>query len=276
MTSSQKTLCYVSAFINLNRQHWKHFKRTFNEYLDCFLPYIELFKNMTDEELQIYSMYLFIDSYYYNTIRNIIPKNLPITMIKCDDNWLKQNTILWNRLDEEKKIMNSYFYKEIFKSRMEFPENTIPEYTILNHCKIDFIEYTMKNNKSDIFCWVDFGYFKNKNWIPDRPFDINIFNDNKIHYFYIFPITEDDKNIILTCLIGQDRIAGSFFGGERSILIKYRKLYHDIHDRLQQMYIVDDDQHIALRCFFENPYMFFLHNSGQEWNKSLYDLQKKN
>lgn len=273
-----KKLCYVSAFINLNRFKWKNYSRTFADYLQMFLPQIEMFKNMSEKDLKTYSMCLFIDEYYFNTVRNVIPENLletNITMIKCNYEWLLENTILWNRLEYEREIMNSSLYKQLYVSRMTFPENTIPEYTIMNHSKVDLIDYAMKINDSDLFCWIDFGYFKEKELIPKNPIDISLIDTNTIHYFLVFPITEEDKNIVFTMLMAPEIIQGGVFVGTREILTEYRILYHTIHQRLQDMHIVDDDQHIALRCYFERPEIFTLRSSGEKWCRTLVLLQKR-
>ena len=59
--------------------------------------------------------------------------------------------------------------------------------------------------------------------------------------------------------------------GNKYNLLKYQRLYHLVHSKLQENYIVDDDQHIALRCYFEYEDMFKLYTLG--WHKALKHFQ---
>ena len=37
-------ICYITMYYDIGRDKWKSFKRTFEEYLEGFLPFIELFR----------------------------------------------------------------------------------------------------------------------------------------------------------------------------------------------------------------------------------------
>jgi hypothetical protein len=267
-------LCYTTAFIDIGRDEWQSHNRTFSNYLTSFLPLIEMFKRMVPDELLIYQLIIFIDSKRYDKLLPHIPTNLPIIVISCDDAYLKCNTVLWNRLDQEREIMESPMYKSIFHQRLYYPENSNPKYTIVNHCKVDFIHIAQQITDADFFCWVDFGYFKLPHWIPENPIDISLLDTNTVHYTLINPLDENDKNILHTMHNAPERIGGFFFGGSRNALSKYRELYHRIHENFQEMGLVDDDQHMALRCYFEEPSLFTLTHLGN-WHLALLYFQKK-
>jgi len=41
--------------------------------------------------------------------------------------------------------MSSGKYKMIVRHRLNYPETIFPEYTCINHSKIDFVKYTIEN-----------------------------------------------------------------------------------------------------------------------------------
>jgi len=42
-------------------------------------------------------------------------------------------------------------------------------------------------------------------------------------------------------------------------MAEYQALYHETLEYFQDNNIADDDQHLALRCYFKNPNLFKLH-----------------
>src|SRR5437764_784195 len=127
------TLCYVTAFLDINRDDWSTFSRSFDDYLESFTPYINLFENNKDYKLVVY-----IDKKHYNKLLDLcIVDNIYVYPI--DEEFLLQNSILWQRLPLETEIITSEKYKTEFKHRLQYPENNNPKYTLINHAKVDFV-----------------------------------------------------------------------------------------------------------------------------------------
>lgn len=264
-------LCYVTSFLDLNRENWKSFSRGFDKYFSDFLPYVELFKNNTSEE---HELMVFIDKKHFERVNKACKGVSNIRVIPIDRNFLSTISPLWQRLDKEREVMESGNYKSLIPHRLNFPEHYNPEYTLINHAKIDIIMYATRFTDSRYFCWSDFGYFSYPERIPKRLIDIELLDKERINYTLISEPTDEDKDVLYTLQNAPERIGGFFFFGNRYVLRAYQTLFHKVHESLQKQGIVDDDQHLALRCYFLKPSLFKLHNLGG-WHKALTHFQKR-
>lgn len=262
------TICYVSAYLDIGRGKWKHFTRTTSYYIKCFLPYIPLLQNENA------TMILFFDKNHLEELENEIFKltgstKIPnLKIIPIDDDFMKNNVWVWNKLEKEEEIMKNERYRSIVSHRLNNPEHSVPKYTLINHAKIDFVNLAMKEFDADYYCWCDFGYFFSANNIPQKLLDIQKLDKEKVNYILLNKIDDRDKNIIYTLQVAPEKIGGFFFFGNKEILKSYQALYHEQIELFQHMNIADDDQHIVLRCYFANPEMFALHLTGK-WHSAF-------
>lgn len=251
-------VCIITAYLDINRSEWKHFQRNTTTYINNFLPYL----NMKEE------LIVFIDDkYYLQTLKEIInSQKKNVILIPINNEWMEKNIQTWTYLPIEKHIMNTDIYKRLINGKTN-PEYNIPEYNIIVHSKVDFVKYVIENNlsKSEYYCWSDFGFFKNENKIiPDGMIlDLNRFAKEKINFFLLNEIYNSDGNLLNTLVNPRETIGGFFFLSHKDILLKYNQMYKDV--LLNDFYkigIVDDDQHITLRCVMRFPEMFCLHLNG--------------
>jgi len=280
-------ICIVSLFYDIGRGEWQNiFNRKFDQYLECFMPYIDLFKqDIVDKTNNFnlenrYEMILYIDSRYYDKTKAAIPADLPIQLVSINERFLNDNIPTWSKLTREAEIMNSDQYKTRFAHRLQYPENSNPKYTLINIAKLDFIAHTIVNNLSSInanyFCWGDFGYFKLPQWIPKRLIDPSKLDTTRINYVTVNPLDNNDRDVIYTMNNAPERIDGGFIFGHKTLMLKYQKLIHNIHDWFQVNDLADDDQHHALRCYFARPDMFNLINTGpNSWHIFFTFAEKK-
>ncbi|MDB4413284.1 hypothetical protein N9189_02045 [Pirellulaceae bacterium] len=273
------SITYVSAFYDLGRDKWKTFPRTFEEYLKGFRPFIEMF-SQPPEEIGMYNMVLFIDSKHIETLRKEIHPHTKITLIPIDSQFLWDNLPMWRTLSIEKYIMETQRFKNIVAHRSMCPECYIPEYTLINHCKIDYICHLIdkcalyKVSPSDYYCWVDFGYNMLPERIPERMLDPQKLDPNKVNYTLINPITQSDRDILQTMSHALEKVGGFFFCGSSYILKQYQTLYHQVLTYYQNVLgLADDDQALVLACFFHRPDMFAMHYTGK-WHEALVHFQK--
>jgi hypothetical protein len=119
----------------------------------------------------------------------------------------------------------------------------------------------------DYYTWVDFGYFKNNYIIPKNLLDLSKLDLNRINRVIINDITKDDENIEKTMKSPSETIAGYFFFGNRNVMLQYFELYQKELEKFYSLNLVDDDQHISLRCYFEKPYLFRL--CKMPWHHAL-------
>lgn len=260
----------ITAFYDLNRDKWNYFKRPFEKYFDSFKIIVELYK---DTKI---SLIVFIDIKHYEKVKEITKNIKNIFVFRIDIDFLKKNIDAFSRLEKEEEIIKSIEYKMKLGKRLykNYPENTFAMYNLINHAKIDFVNLSFTLVDCDYAYWLDFGYFVGERVKkPDYLLDTCKFDLNCINYNIISIPEEKDKNILYTLIHSPERIGGFFFFGKKELLKEYQKLFHKNHISLQNMGIVDDDQHIALRCYFENPKLFCLHLTG--WHDVLYLYQHK-
>ena len=230
-----------------------------------------MFSNESSKDWENYEMNVFIDSRYANRVQKQFYPNTRITLIEIDDEFMERNLHMWKTLPREREIMNSTEFKNKIPHRIHFPEHSIPEYSLINHCKIDFINYVILNNISDAeyFCWVDFGFFKIQDSIPPQFLDLEKLNLDKINYTLINKLDFNDISINYTLKHAPEKVGGFFFFGSKKKMIEYQKLYHSMLDYYQNnLKICDDDQALALACLWKNPQLFCFHFTGV-WHIAL-------
>jgi len=260
-------VCYVSLFYDLNRDKWKKFSRSFDDYLTHFKPFIDLFNKEQKDE---YEMVLFLDKKHVESVEKIKGESR-IKIIEIDEKFLQTNFPMWKSLPREREIMESKEYKQLIPHRLHYPEHHIPEYTLINHCKIDAISYAIQNNLSiaEYYAWVDFGYFQLEERIPKNFIDLTKLDLDRINYTLINPLTKHDNNIHYTIMSAPERFGGFFFFGSREKMLEYQELFHSVLNRFQNEFnLADDDQHLAMFCYFSRPDLFKLHNLGG-WHRAL-------
>ena len=263
-------ICYVTAFLDLNRDHWIKYERSVDHYFNSFIPLITLLQKEPEDS----SLVVFIDERHRSRVDEIIGNTPNVIIINIDDKFLEDNIPIWKRLDEETRIMESSEYKELVAHRIEHPEHHNSKYTMINHAKIDFIIKAMDMVDSPYMTWIDFGYFGgDSKRVPVHLLDIHKFDLDKINYSLVHQIDVRDKDIIYTLKEAPYKIGGFFFFGHRNVIRSYQELYSNTHKELQEQGIVDDDQHIALRCYFKNPDLFKLHHLGW-YNRAMVYFQK--
>ena len=271
MNTKKSKICYVTAFLDLDRKNWKSYSRSWEKYLNDFMPYLYLFEN---NDTTNYEMIIYIDEKFYLEILKLVKKELPIKIVKINRKYLKDISIPWNRLEKEEEIMKSAKFKNMLKHRLEHPEVCKAEYTLINHAKIDFVVDSMRISNAEYFCWTDFGYFSKHYNIPSKLLDFNKLNLEKVNYTTINSFKLEYTNLFYVLCKAPDFIGGFFFFGNKKVLKEYQKLYHKIHLELQEQNIVDDDQHLALLCYLKNPNLFELRNLNG-WHKALLHFQLK-
>jgi len=276
---SENNIVIVTAFFDIDRNKWSILNRSPYYYLES-IKYLFNTENI---------IIAFIDTNYIEYIKkyindSIFSKEKKIIIIPIDYDWLYTYSDSWKKNEISKKIMQSdeYIKKVFYRIKNGNPENIYSEYNTINHCKIDFIKYTIDNNlinENDLICWCDSGYYKsilhdNVDEFPISNLEINKFNLNKLNFCLRNNISYIDSDINYTLMNAPEIFTGSFFSGTSETMLKLYKLYHYCLDELYENNISDDDQHIYLRCFFKEPELFELFLSTEKWPQALNYFQK--
>lgn len=246
------SLCIVSAFLDIGREQWTCFQRSFPQYLSNFLPYTK----MTHE------MIVFMDDRHSNLLKELCKGADHIRIIPINREFMQEHIHAYRQLAREREIMESAKFKQLVSHRLSHPECCKPEYNIMQHAKIDFLAYVIKNKLSpaEYYAWSDFGYFQRSDRIPSKPLDLMKFDLNRINFQAMSPLSIQDSDIIYTLRNAPERVGGFFYLGEARLLLQYQELYHKICQQFHDMGIVDDDQHIMIQSVYRNPDLFCIWN----------------
>jgi len=262
----------ITSFFDIDRKNWNRFERDENYYLDSLKMLL-----LTEKKLIVFIHDKYIDLDFVKKYNNA-------TFIPINYEWLNKNSESWKKIGICEKIMKSNEYIQKLNSRIQigYPENIYPEYNTINHCKIDFIKYSIDNGllkNDDLICWCDSGYYKSilNDKIERYPYsnlDTNKFNHDKLNFCLRNRITNNDTNLYYTLINAPEVFTGSFFAGTIQSLNRLYTLYHECLDEMYNNNISDDDQHVYLRCFLKEPGLFELFLSVDKWPQALCYFQK--
>lgn len=251
----KKDILFVTAFKNINRENWKSYKRTQEEYLLYFDYLITNIK---------YNIVVFIEE---NLLEKLILKykkynNILLFDINLVDSFYKKYLL------KDKEIMKSNIYKnKIPNNRKNNPEHNYSEYNLITHSKINFVKKACELfNNYDFYSWIDFGFIRNpnSNFLP-KNINTNLLSTNKILYQAFFiPKNKTCANKMLQS--NKICICGGAFIIHKSLIYYYEKLFEQKIIEWQKNYISDDEQNLVLQLYFDNPQLFNLKISNKWFN----------
>ena len=257
---------YTTAFLDLGREKWESFSRTFNEYLDCFMPFIYLLKNSPDR------MVVYIDE----KVAHRIPPTEGLKIVKINRDWLKANCPTWGLVERGKEILESEDFKSLVKHRRNCPETWNAEYCAINHAKVDLVGLTIDDadyRNFTWFSWVDFGFFKDKTNIPYDLVDTTRLGSG-VNYQIINPPQIHALTYILQN--APEYIGGFWFHGKRDDLKEFQFEYYKTLKWLHSVDIEDDDQTVVYLMCQKHPDKFSLWFAGtRQFHKCLKMVQRK-
>jgi len=257
-------ICYVTAYLELNREGWVSFSRPFEVYLSNFSRILEAIVDSTDTQLVA-----FVDEKRFDQVVSLAPRQSNVIFIPINRAFMNANIHVWSLLPRETEIMKSSEYRRLLSHRLCYPEHTNPEYTMINHAKIDFVALASTLTSANVLCWVDFGYVN----FPRDPLDLSRLDLDAINYTVINPIDSRDSDVMYTILNAPERVGGFAFLGVRHRLLEYQKTYHEQLSLFQRMNLADDDQHLVLRCYFSNKQLFRFHHLP--WHRILTEYAER-
>lgn len=262
-------ILYVTAFLDINRENWTSFERSVDTYFEHFSPYLDLLRNSSS------AMLIYIDEKHRRRLEKLCRNVKNVTILGISEEYMKFFEI-WRRLKTEQEIMNSETYKKLVSHRLQFPEHTNAKYTLINHCKIEFLAKAISSMDSDYYCWTDFGFFAKRENVPRYlPNEQALYKVTKggecVFYTGINEMRSVDFDPIFTLQNAPEVIGGFFFVCPKKAVLSYRNLYAETHQELQKIGIVDDDQHIVLQCIKKKPELFNVLVLG--WHKAYKFLE---
>ena len=262
INQENKTILFVTAYKDIKRSNWGHYKRNNHEYFSSFLCLAECIE---------FDLVVYVEDDIYEQLcnktifkPNIIFKNLNSV-----------NTFFDRYLESEQIIINSAIYKnKIPEHRKINPEHLYAEYNLINHSKINFVSDAKNTFNYDFYAWIDFGYVKKYNSIP---FKKNINPDllpEKIIYHYLKYPDLDNKVEPNNMLKSDDiYLTGSSFIVPKSLVDNFEMMYENKIRSFEENYISDDDQNLVLQLYYDRHELFHI-IYHHEWFSLFYILPK--
>lgn len=211
------------------------------------------------------SEYIFVTSFYIgkskhsideykvwiNSFSNIVKNNL---FIFCNKEGYK---LLSPNIKKFVKVINDVFnlekieyYEEKYKEMWKIdPESKIHDYRLYGiwNGKISMLKYVCEHVNSKLYIWIDIGSNRENKTYTIFPslnrikYLQNITYDSSMFFFLLYNFQRINKNKFV--LLNSNYIEGTSFGGSKSGIIKYFKVYFSLHDRFyNKSYFVGKDQ----------------------------------
>ena len=153
----------------------------------------------------------------------------------------KEGLWAFSLLDDIAKIYRQYSYPK------HNPYTTVPEYTSAMHAKYEFMAKALKENpfKTNFFCWMDVGLFRNVTEKPRRTLDLKLpalFDEKRVAYSQInerIDMTVEEifhNNMVWVC--------GCIFMAKGTIMKKWIYEYMRYIDRFLMEGFMNTDQQV--------------------------------
>ncbi|XP_062605407.1 protein HtrL-like [Saccostrea cucullata] len=237
---------FVTALYDIGREHWTHFRRSFDEYLSYFSNVLGLNVKMiiySDESVQ---------KFVLNERKNLHQKTQIYALPFTDLEFYRYRQHIGN-------VLVSPEFRDS-NEMLNHPEAFSVKYLILMNNKVSFLSDAVRKNpfNSTHFFWIDAGYGHGDNLTQWKNFlpRVLLNKHNKITYIELNdPVLYKDINEPHKVQMSP-AFCGGFFGGDAAAILKYEKLYKKTFRKLLTENIVDDDQNVAFQCYVENPNLF--------------------
>jgi hypothetical protein len=253
---NDQDILFVTAFQDIQRESWTHYRRTNADYYNVFL---KLAKNIK------YNIIVYVNDEIKEQLMTLCSFNSNIIFKNMNNVF----TILDRHLLKDKIIMESQIYKQkIPPHRVTNPEHVYSEYNFVNHNKINYVSNAKQCFPDySFYSWIDFGYVKDESSIP-RNINVSNLPHKIIYHCLIQPKTRIDPNYMLTsdCIF----ITGSSYIIHSSLVNTFEELYEQKIKEWQANYITDDDQNLVLQLYFDYPDLFHLVQNNTWF--SLYNI----
>ena len=245
----EKKIMFVSAFKDIGRASWSNSNRSVDHYLSWFS---NLATRIT------YPLAVFVEEPIKKRLQQM---NLSssVTIHPYED----VKTFLDHYVDREREIMNSpSFQRLIHPGRKGYPETVHPEYTLINHSKINFVSHAkILHPDYDFYSWVDFGMFRDYQHIP-RGLNLSEYPNKFLFHTLSYPGPRRSEEDMLQT--NEVWITGSTFVIPGDQVEFYEKLYENKIQAWQKRGLADDDQSLILQLYYDHRDRFALQESP-EW-----------
>jgi protein YibB len=264
--SPDKQITIVTAFFDIGRdedpedksikaEQWQ--KRSSRDYLEWFENFAQIKNKMiiyTSKEFKPKVTYL------RNKYGNI--KNTNVVVLEKYSDISKENF----ETKAEEIVSSLVFRKELKQPGLVECWN--PRYSLINFFKSYYIVDAIESGIVDttLVAWVDFGYCRSLETLPQNKFWYYPFDESKITVFTNNAKIDKRLNIKKVIKNNQDYIRGGvIIGGTREFFV-FKEIMTNNLKKLLKLKLIDDDQTVMLMSYLQHPDRFnLLEGNKEDW-----------
>lgn len=251
MDYNKNSIIFCTAFKDIGRKNWSNVPRTNDEYLQCFL---QLARNI------MYKLVVYLDQPMYDRLKKFyLRPNIELRLLS------DVKTFYDEYLENETRMMSSEEYKhKIPLDRKDVVEHVYPEYTLINHSKINCIKHTQGLYKDyEYYGWIDFGCIRNKTEDVPKFIDFSKLQ-TKITYLMLKEPPKEYIPAEKLLTLHDVFIPGGQFIVHTSLVDWFEDKYRELLENWKRDIICDDDQAALYQIWFQNKDMFVMFKN-HEW-----------
>jgi len=236
----------VTALYDLNRESWDGFNRKFDTYKGWMAHMLSF-----DSPMVIYVDPSDVDFVSNNRrgkedITRIVP--LPFTQIST---YKKYGERIREVMGSESFLLN--------QTVPEHPQIKFPDYNILMHQKIQFVNDASIINyfNTDYFMWLDAGVYHMNNRVDllGKKFPTINLNEEKMYFLHIDEPKESDLDLERFYKGHNVRIIGTSWLGHKNAINKFTLEYENLIEESLSKNLMDQDQSFFTVCYLRNKHI---------------------
>ena len=249
--AEQKKILFVTAFKELGRERWTYYARRTDEYFEYFANLVRTLPH---------PLAVFIEDGLRARAQAVIDAAAASDRVTVSD-YGSVDSFLVKYLERERAVMAAPEFRQLVARRIDCPETHNPEYTLVNHSKINFVRAAQTAQPDfDFYAWVDFGMCRGANSAVPR-LDIDRLPD-RITYNTI-AVPEQRQSELQLLNSGAVFLTGDSFIVPAARVAAFEAAWEAKLVDWQARGLADDDQALVVQLFYDEPSQFALTVSGR-------------
>ena len=238
-------IVFVTAYKDLQREKWSNYKVPREHYIQQFLKLGKVIE---------YDLEVYVEAHVLDILQDhLFPSHVSF------HEWDKVDTFYHTYLKQEMAISKDPGFINSLPSALQISPKIHPDYTLINHSKINFIADTKKRRPDFLYYgWIDFGYYlMSKIHLPSK-IDVDQLDDEKIAAHSMKDIPPLLTIYDLLHHPHKYITGGSYIVPSQLV----EKIEEEYEKKLKEYYILgimDDDQSIMTQLCLDHPSWFRLY-----------------
>lgn len=260
------SVCFVTAFIDIQRHKWSHFQRSNATYMSYFATLCHAHVPLI----------IYVEETNAAEVAHILLKHrragVYTKVVSMTPEWLHENIPAFQFVERTNAVMQSSAYQNKLRHRLHHPEHSCAMYNVVMAAKTDFLQHALQYHDADAAAWIDFGYARrgpenlSKTVSQTRPYTLcPAVRTPQVHMFSFHELNVNDWNMHYTLVEAPQRILGNFFVCHRACVMPFARVMRICYDDMLRQNVTDDDQAVFLQAIRRMPSMVQLWKPTGWW-----------